>query len=634
VPAALLAVALGALYVGYGSGEGRVQDGVFVDGIAALFWVANWRFILDGQSYGDLFAEPSPFRHFWSLAIEEQFYVALPLVVVAVLFFVSSARAARWALAGVLGVVVIAGTEWIALLHSPGDAPLRAYYGTDTRLAEPAIGALLAVVLVGGGRLRTLATTRARRACDAAGVVALLALAFFMTRLSVQDALLYDGGLFAAAALAAVVITAATQGGAVASVLSFPPLAALGRVSYGVYLFHWPVFLWLDAEATGPSGLRLLFVRCVITLGLAIVSYAVVEQPIRLGQLGPRLAGLAWANSAIAVVSGLAVLTGTVAWPGAAPRGVEIASGLSASPPPTTAPPRATQQPSASLATQPPASHAAVAAPPAPPPGPPSAPSSARKPPDRAPAQSGAPQAVTPSRYRIAFIGDSVAQNLAGGMQRWGASRGIAVLDLTIEACPVSRGGDRRFTEGHPWPIPLECGWWDDPESDRWDELRGFAPDVIVLHDGLNELADRKLDDWPKWTRPGEPWFDAWLTGEYRSLIDAVAEQRIGLLLLNVPCADWERSVGFREIDDADGRVRALNTTVYHEIGTSATKVVDLFRYLCPNGKYTDTVDGTSNARPDGFHLSDQAAERAAERLLATPIMELADRRRTGTANP
>src|SRR5687768_13320332 len=131
------------------------------DVLAALFYGANWRFILDGQSYGDLFAAPSPILHFWSLAIEEQLYVLFPLLVVLV------GRGRRRL--GTALVALVAGSVALTwLVYSPGGSTSAAYYGTFTRAGELLVGALLALVLgTATDRIRSSAVPRT------AGVVAL-----------------------------------------------------------------------------------------------------------------------------------------------------------------------------------------------------------------------------------------------------------------------------------------------------------------------------------------------------------------------------------------------------------------------------------------------------------------------------
>src|SRR6185437_2101710 len=129
---------------------------------AASLWVANWRFIFEHQTYADLFALPSPFQHFWSLAVEEQYYLVFPLVAAAVL-----ARRGRRALTMLVGqLIVVSAAIGVILVHHAFTIS-RAYYGTDSRIAEILVGALLALVLVRADGPREL-SARGRYALDAA----------------------------------------------------------------------------------------------------------------------------------------------------------------------------------------------------------------------------------------------------------------------------------------------------------------------------------------------------------------------------------------------------------------------------------------------------------------------------------
>src|SRR5262249_6115292 len=150
----------------------------------------------------------------------------------------------------------------------------RVYYGTDTRAAELLIGALLAVVLA---RRPADVEQRAHPLATIAGVGALTAMFVAWTTVAQTSSLLAHGGLAVHAVLVAIVITVALRTGPVATTLSFAPLAALGTISYGVYLFHWPLFLWLTPQRTHLDGVALFGVRIALTLVLAIASYRFLE---------------------------------------------------------------------------------------------------------------------------------------------------------------------------------------------------------------------------------------------------------------------------------------------------------------------------------------------------------------------
>ena len=153
---------------------------------------------------------------------------------------------------------IAASTVAAALLHPAGATASRAYYGTDARAAEPLVGVLLAICLVGAAGVRRLPQW-GRAVLDLAAIAAVGGLVFMIATMSDNANSLYRGGFLTAALLSAIVVAAATQpGGIIATLLAADPLVALGRISYGVYLFHWPVFLWLTAGKTGLMPPRLL----------------------------------------------------------------------------------------------------------------------------------------------------------------------------------------------------------------------------------------------------------------------------------------------------------------------------------------------------------------------------------------
>lgn len=270
--AALVGVAVFAALVADADQLHRIR----ADALATLGYVANWRFVLSGQDYTELFDAPSPLLHAWSLAIEEQFYVVFPLLVVGVLRLVRGRRAA---LAAVLTGLAVASVAVSIVLR---DDISRVYYGTDTRAAELLVGALLAVWVAGRGA--DLADRR-RPLVAALGVVG--GVASIVAWLTVEQTAgwLYRGG-FALYGLGTVAVVAASVApGPVRSALSWAPLRLLGRVSYGVYLYHWPVFLWLTPERTDLGTAPLFALRLAVTFALAAVSYVALEQPVRRGAL-------------------------------------------------------------------------------------------------------------------------------------------------------------------------------------------------------------------------------------------------------------------------------------------------------------------------------------------------------------
>ncbi len=258
------------------------------DGIATLFYVANWRAVFAHVDYWALFSSPSPMEHTWSLAIEEQFYVVWPLLFVGLLAWTRRSRGAADGRALALRVLLVAGIGAVAsgvaalALYGNGNSN-RVYYGTDTRAFGILAGVAVAALTARFGHVRTKA---GRVALEAVGVGAAALLAVAWVRLPGDSPRLYHGGLLACSAAAALVIAAAAhpQRGLLARVFTVAPLRWLGLISYGLYLYHWPIFVVMDETRTGLTGWPLFGARMAVTLVVSLVSYRVVEQPIRHGR--------------------------------------------------------------------------------------------------------------------------------------------------------------------------------------------------------------------------------------------------------------------------------------------------------------------------------------------------------------
>jgi len=272
------------------------------DLLGSLFYVANWRLLARGSSYAEIQSAPSLVQHFWSLAIEEQFYVLWPLVVAVVL--------ARWGRRGLgwTSGVLLAGSvaSCLVLWDVVGASTDAVYYGTGTRAAELLVGALLAIDLPVS---RAVAAPVSRtRQVQWLGVAALVAMVVLWATVEQGDEWQYQGGFALHALLAAAVIAAVVHPGVLGRVLSWEPLRAVGLVSYGLYLYHWPVFVVLDEDRLDMDGPALFAVRMAVTTVMTVVSYRLVEQPIRRGRLFPGNRIWIAAVAGMGVVAALALL--------------------------------------------------------------------------------------------------------------------------------------------------------------------------------------------------------------------------------------------------------------------------------------------------------------------------------------
>ena len=154
---------------------------------------------------------------------------------------------------------------------------------------------------------------RPSRLIDLAGVAGLGVLVVVAATVTTTTAWLYRGGFTAISLASVALVVAATQPfGVVSKVLSLTPLRLLGRISYGIYLYHWPIFLWLTPTRTHLATLPLLAVRLSVTLAVAIVSFALLERPILRGGVLRRGRG-AWVSvGGGSVVLASAVLFGSM----------------------------------------------------------------------------------------------------------------------------------------------------------------------------------------------------------------------------------------------------------------------------------------------------------------------------------
>ena len=252
------------------------------DVIAGLTYTTNWYLVFTGQSYFQSFGRPSLLQHLWSLAVEEQFYLVWPLILVGLLVLCKR-RPERMAIP--MLAMVAASTVLMAVLYDAAD-PSRAYFGTDTRAGGLILGATFALFWR-PGYLHRGAVAAKGRILDLVGLAGLAALAVIMATVADQDAILYRGGFLVVGLSTLACIAMATHPGSlVAKVLSIRPVVWVGTRSYAIYLWHWPVYCLTRPGVDVPwSPGPTLVVRLVLTGVLAELSYRLVEGPIRHGAL-------------------------------------------------------------------------------------------------------------------------------------------------------------------------------------------------------------------------------------------------------------------------------------------------------------------------------------------------------------
>jgi peptidoglycan/LPS O-acetylase OafA/YrhL len=431
---ALFFVMIGiVVYAAVFAAPGEV-DRIRGDSFATVGYVANWRFVLSGQSYFDQFAQPSPLRHMWSLAIEEQFYLLWPLIVGFVLWWRRSLRALLVTAVG----MVVASAALMAVLYQPGHDPSRVYYGTDTRAQSLLIGAVLGIVLFLHGPIRSLVGRTALRVAAVVGAGYTL---WLWWRMSERTDVLYQGG-FVLAALAVTAVIASVvqpQQGVLGRALSWSPLRWVGRISYGLYLWHWPVYLVLTHARIGIDGTPLLFVRMGTSVALAALSFYAVERPVRRGTFRVPHPAVVLPAAAVALV--VAVVLSTTGG------GESLAS--------TTV--RALESGPAPTAEHPPPGGTFIGA-------------------------------GTPTKVLV--LGDSVAGTMGLGFDAIASDSGLLVWDRGQLGCGLLRGGEVE-EGGELLPVESSCDDWHT----RWLQfVDEFQPDVVVLLVGAWDVLDRRVD--------------------------------------------------------------------------------------------------------------------------------------------
>jgi peptidoglycan/LPS O-acetylase OafA/YrhL len=510
------------------------------DAWATMGYVANWHEIFAHQNYFALFSSPSPLTHTWSLAIEEQFYLVWPLVFVTLLarFKRSTPKAV---LVTSLGLAAGSTTLMIVLYRSSD--PDRVYYGTDTRATAILLGAALAAWLAMNGPT----ASRARRlALEVLAIASVIGLAFAWTRLDGQSAALYHGGFLLCAIAATIIIAAAVHPdqGAIARALSFRPLVGLGLISYGVYLYHWPIDVALDSKETGFSGWPLVLFQIAVTMVVAVLSYRIVEQPIRHGARS----AIEWRKLVplTAVVLVVAVFAATAnGIPGGVP-------GLR---------------------------HPALAA---------------------TVAYERAPKGAT----RVLVVGDSVGYFLAQAMSELRRKPPIALFNAAQQGCefpPPAKRTRRHNTERN---VGIENTYGCDP---LWEGtvVKKFKPDVVLW------LASNPADAVyyrHHWINTCSQAYAELYEDSLREAFRVMGWPKTKIVMTTEP---YPRYL-FADEDPQTDCENRYRRAVAAETGV---QIIDLFSYICPEGKCRTTVRGVT-LRIDGEHFKGAGGRLVASWLL------------------
>jgi peptidoglycan/LPS O-acetylase OafA/YrhL len=567
MPAAVAALTLAVLFAHF-AGTAAQQRTLAGDVVSALADVANWHFILSHQSYADLFSGPSPVLHFWSLAIEEQFYLVFPLVAFLVL------AKWRWNRSRVGGLfVALMGVSLCTTLFL-GFSHDRIYYGTETRSFELLAGCLLAVAIYSRRVTGRLARPGSRRTAVAvAGAIALAVCVFLWARTPQSADWLYRGGLSAYSGLSVLIILATIiPYGPVAALLSTRGLRRVGMLSYGIYVYHWPIFLWVGALHLGLGQWPRFAVEVAITWLVAVGSYYFLEMPIRRGELPFGLKRQGWArqfNLAWSIpVAFLLVGVGALA--------------VSAAAPPPVFDFAAAQRKLDHLGAGKPRAKAVKAS----------------------PTDPTAPLPVA----KVAAFGDSTALVVGSGITDASASSG-GVEEVSGGAwvgCGLGIGGDYRSTvdPSYAGPTRPECNAWPTTYA---RVISQNQPDLAVVLDAPWDVMDRRLVGDTKWRSFGDPVYDRWFLSEMVQAVHVLSADGATVVWLTSP-----------PVSNIPARTTRLNQLIDQlpKLLPGKVVVLDLASYVKATGK-------DAQLRPDGIHFSAAASEQVAKAWLIPHLVKI-----------
>ncbi len=539
-----------------------------MDALSALFYFSNWWQISSSGHYFAAAAPVSPLVHTWSLAVEEQFYLVWPLVVLVC----CRARTRRRRTVAVLCVSAagaIGSAVDMAVRYRPAGSVTPLYFGTDTHAESVMIGATVACLLTlvqqarGESGMDPIAhSARGRAVLGLAGVAGAAGLLLLSWRLEGSSSLTYRGGIAIAGLCSAVLVVSvvAVPSGPLGRVLSLRPAVALGTISYGVYLWHFPVGVFLDHGRTGLGGFPLFAARTATTLLLASASWVLIERPV--------LEGSFWRSLRAALPTAATVAVA-----------VAVVFGATSGDPPVAAPGLT-----------------------------------------GGPAQAARWRAVriasfagAGNRTRVLIVGDSLALTVAVGMAPYAAAYGIDLGGRSHTGCGVALALplDDHGEVGDPFP---NCATWP-----TWwaDDVAQLHPQVVGLVIGFWEVVDRWFRG--RWQHLGDPAFDAYEQAQLERAVTVLGSTGAKVALFTAPYFHTgEQPDGTPWPQDDPARVDRLNAI----IGTVAARfpeevrVLPLHAVLDPGGRFTWTIGGQVVRQQDGVHTTVAAGPLLARRLL------------------
>jgi peptidoglycan/LPS O-acetylase OafA/YrhL len=599
---ALLVMLLGvAVYAKVFATSGEFAN-LRLDSLSTLFYVSNWHFIFGSSNYFVMTAQTSPLAHMWSLSIEEQFYIVWPPVVLVMLHLGRRLRPSRrlWPVMATAVIGALASALDMRLSYQGGASLMRVYEGTDTRSQDILVGAALAVgmaiwaqhrrVPTGAARGES-ATATLRRAHPSAGTagavpppalrrdfhrrvsaskpitaweiesppvrallqvvgwVALAAGLYLWVRLTGQpSSFLFEGGylLFAIGVALVIFVAVTAQAASLSRALGNPVFRYVGKISYGTYLWHFPLFALFDAARLHLLGYPLLATRIGITLLVATGSYYLVEEPIRRGRMRSLAEWKAWLVTSGAFVGVVAVtVAATVPSAAGAASDIRVVGAQYSGPP-----------------------------------------------------------------VRVAIFGDSVAWRMGFAMlaSQPQDTYDVNIDNGAIVGCGVLRSTQYE-DHGTDYNTAPSCNTSTPPAS-QWPalwrgDLEQFHPNVAVVLAGRWEVHNRLIGG--QWEHIGEPAFDADLKQSLEQAVQVASSTGALVDLMTSPCFDsGEQDNGQPWPEDSPVRLADYNNLV-REVAAEHPATVHLDDFgaqLCPDGVFTTSFNGVQVRDGDGVHIA------------------------------
>ena len=560
--------------------HGSVDTSLRGQAVASLTYIANWWSIAQHNSYQAAFGAESPLNHFWSLAVEEQFYLGFPIALIGVIALLKRRiglhRLAHIALVGAtVGAIASCALMWV--LRTPGTDPSRVYLGTDTRSQALFVGIAIACIV----RLWPVHSLQrvSRAILTAAALLALATLVAIAVAADFRSNWLYTGGFLLVAVTTGIVVLALNGHNSFFSkALSLKWLRTLGLVSYGLYLWHWPVKVFVTQERLGLSDdrtgrIELFVIRCALTAVATALSWYLIEQPFRRRKSTTtetastkRARGLFVALGALGAT---ALIVGVV-WFAAAPT------------------------------TRPQADYSSNIAP-------------------TISSEKGPEPPIS-----LLWFGDSVAWAMGGGAISfpWPTDynspfdpRQIIIWNKGIGECPLLHKPSRSFGIVR---AGSSCIGWEA----KWrDAAAAFPPDAMVWSGALRDTYDVRVDG--KWIAFGSPEWVALYNAELDKAAAIATENEVPLIILSQ--ADPKVFPGEKNEEsltaDNIGKFTQLRQIQrnYALAHSSSTISIDINDLMCSGGSCEETTPSGEIIRPDHLHFSAAGARYLAPRT-ATAI--------------